>query len=254
MMLKTPEDIAILKEGGRRHAYILKELVKMVAPGMSTFALNNRAEGLIAEGGDGAAFLDYQPEGARRPYPASLIVSINEEIVHGIPNEEPKVLQEGDIVTLDLGLTHMGLITDAAVTVGVGKISEEDKRLIKATREALDAGVKAARGGAHIGDIGAAIQAVAWEYGFALAEGLAGHGVGYEVHEDPFVPNAGRIGEAEELVPGLVIAIEPMLCVGTGAIKLLKDGYTFVTRDGKNSAHFEHTVAITEGVPIVLTA
>lgn len=254
MMLKSPEDIAIMKEGGARHAQILRQLVQAVVPGVSTFALNALAEKLIAEGGDTASFLNYRPEGARRPYPASLIVSVNEEIVHGIPNEEPKILQEGDVVTLDLGLTHMGLITDAAVTIGVGKISPEDKELIKATREGLDAGIGAARGGNHIGDIGAAIEAVAKKYGFALAEGLAGHGVGYEVHEDPFVPNSGRKGQGEALVPGLVIAIEPMLCVGTGAIRLMKDGYTFVTRDGKKSAHCEHTVAITHGAPIVLTA
>src|ERR1035437_4006311 len=251
--IKNSEDIEMLKEGGKRHAFILAELAKMVDVAVSTFALNECAVKLLKEGGDKASFLNYTPDGAKRPYPAALCVSINDEIVHGIPNEHPRILKDGDVVTLDLGLTHQGMITDSAITVGVGKISIEDKKLIEATKEALYAGIKVAKGGKHIGDIGYAVEQVALRTGFAVAEGLAGHGVGYKVHEDPYVPNTGTRGVGEELQPGMVIAIEPMLCVGKGDIVLEKDGYTFSTKDGKNSAHFEHTILITEGEPVILT-
>jgi len=163
-------------------------------------------------------------------------------------------LNQGDIVSIDLGLIHKGLITDSAVTVGVGAIDDEAKRLLKATRQALEAGIKEALPGNHVGDIGAAIEESIMDSGFSLAEDLAGHGVGYKVHEDPFVPNEGDWGDGEELRPGMVIAIEPMLNTGKGAIKLLKDGYTIVTKDGGRSAHFEHTVAITENGNIILTS
>lgn len=250
---KTKEEILILREGGRRHAEILNLLKARVTPGVSTLALNEYAEKLLKESGDSPAFLNYTPDGARRPYPAALCVSINDEIVHGIPNENPKILKEGDIVTLDLGVVHKDLITDMAITIGVGKISKEDRELIVATEEALFAGIQASQGGSTIGDIGFAIEAVAKKYGLSLAEGLAGHGVGYSVHEDPYVPNAGRPGEGPKLVPGMVIAIEPMLVLGKGAIKLDKDGYTYKTKDGKKAAHAEKTIAITEGAPIILT-
>jgi len=250
---KSKEEILILKEGGRRHAEILALLSKRVAPGVSTLTLNEYAEALLREGGDVAAFLNYTPEGASRPYPAALCVSVNDEIVHGIPNENPTFLKEGDIVTLDLGVVHKELITDMAVTVGVGKISKEDQLLIEATDEALRAGILAARGGHAIGDIGFAIESVAKKRGFALAEGLAGHGVGYRVHEDPFVPNTGDPGKGPKLLPAMVIAIEPMLVHGSGAIRLDKDGYTYRTRDGKKAAHAEKTIAITEGAANILT-
>jgi methionyl aminopeptidase len=220
---------------------------------VSTFALNDFAMKELKKGGDVASFLNYKPEGAKRPYPAALCVSVNEEIVHGIPNENPKILKEGDIVTLDLGLTHHGLITDSAITVGVGNISAEDRHLISATEEALRRGIDAARGGNTIGDIGFVIEQYAKQEGFVVAEGLAGHGVGYEVHEDPYVPNTGKPGAGEKLVPGMVIAIEPMLMRGSGAIVLDKDGYTFKTKNGSRSAHAEHTILITEDKAIVLT-
>jgi methionyl aminopeptidase len=252
--IKTEKDIATLIEGGKRHAYIISEVSKLVSPGVLSSELENYAMELINEGGDKSAFLNYIPEGARRPYPAALCVSVNDEIVHGIPNEEDKRLQEGDIVSLDLGLIHGGLITDMAVTVGVGEVSKELITLIRATEEALMAGISEARGGNTVGDIGYAIQKVAKRYGFGLAEGLAGHGVGYEVHEDPFVPNTGKPGKGEKLVPGMVIAIEPMLVTGRSEIVLAKDGYTYKTADGSMSAHAEHTVAITEGDAFVLTS
>jgi methionyl aminopeptidase len=251
--IKTPQDIEFLKEGGKRHAEILKILKALVVPGVSTVTLNEKAMELVKEGGDVPAFLGYKPEGVRRPYPAALCVSVNDEIVHGIPNESPKILQEGDVVTLDLGLTHHGMITDSAITVGVGTLSEEDARLISATEEALYAGIKEAKFGNTIGDIGYAIESVAKRYKLALALGLAGHGVGYEVHEDPFVPNSGVPGHGPKLKPGMVIAIEPMLVLGKGDIILLKDGYTYKTRDGKKAAHSEHTILITDGNPVILT-
>lgn len=252
--IKSKDDIAILQEGGKRHARILKELAKLVHPGVSSFFLEQETRRLIKEGGDSAAFLGYQPDSAMRPFPAALCFSVNDEIVHGIPNEGAKILKEGDIVTLDLGLNHKGYITDSAMTVPVGKVSSETARLLEATEKALEAGIRAVRPGARVGDIGAAISSVAKEYGYALAEGLAGHGVGYAVHEDPYVPNDGKAGEGIELKPGMVFAIEPMLTLGKGKVSLDFDGYTFRTKDGSRSAHFEHTVAVTEDGVSVLTS
>jgi methionyl aminopeptidase len=249
---KTEEEIEILRKGGRILAKILKEVAKKALPGVRTSDLNSYAEKLIDEAGASAAFLGYKPAGARRPYPASICISTDEEIVHGIPGE--RILNEGDLVTLDLGLKFDGLITDAAITVPVGEVDDAAMRLIRATEEALGAGIKAMKLGGHIGDIGAAISKIAKKYNFAIADDLSGHGVGYNVHEEPFVPNAGAKGEGPELVEGLVIAIEPMFCEGSGKVKMLADGYTFVTRDGKRSAHFEHTVAVTKRGIEVLTA
>jgi methionyl aminopeptidase len=251
--IKKPEEIEILKEGGRRHAFILSEVAKIVRPGVSTLDLENLARKLIAEGGDTASFLNYTPKGARRAYPAALCVSINDEIVHGIPNENPKILESGDVVTLDLGLTHKKMITDSAITIGVGTLSKKDEQLMRDCNEALWRGIAEARGGNRVGDISHAIESYARKLGYGLAEGLAGHGVGYKVHEDPFVPNEGRKGTGDTLIPGMVIAIEPMLTLGTDETILLRDGYTFKTRDGSKSAHCEHTVVITEGGPIVVT-
>lgn len=251
--IKTQEEIEIMKEGGRRHSFILSKIAEKVAPGVSTQELEDYAREMIKEGGDKAAFLNYTPRGARRSYPASLCVSVNNEIVHGIPNEDPLVLQEGDVVSLDLGLIHQGLITDSAITVGVGNVSEENRKLMEHCKEALYLGIKAARGGGHVGDIGHAIESFIRPLGYGMSEGLAGHGVGYKVHEDPFVPNEGKKGSGEALKPGMVIAIEPMITLGTDRIVLAKDGYTYKTADGTNSAHFEHTIAITDGDPIILT-
>ncbi|HEY4508883.1 MAG TPA: type I methionyl aminopeptidase [Candidatus Paceibacterota bacterium] len=251
--IKTEEEIEILKEGGKRHAFVLSEIAKKVVPGVSTNDLETFARELIKEGGDMGAFLNYTPKGAKRAYPANLCVSVNNEIVHGIPNEESLILQEGDVVSLDLGLKHKGLITDAAVTVGVGELDEKNRKMLEHCKEALALGIKAARGGNHVGDIGYAIESFIRPLGYGLCSGLAGHGVGYKVHEDPFVPNEGRKGEGELLRAGMVLAIEPMITLGTDKIVLDKDGYTYKTADGSNSAHFEHTVVITEQKPIVLT-
>lgn len=250
---KSKEEIAILREGGKRHAEILRALGEMVEPGMSTLFLEEEALRLVKEGGDKPAHLGYTPAGARRPFPAVLCVSINDEIVHGIPNEKPRILNQGDIVSIDLSIVHKGMYTDSAITVPVGAIDDESRLLLDVTRSALEAGIAAVQPGGHIGDIGEAISDVVAVSPFSLAEDLVGHGVGYKIHEDPYVPNIGRIGEGEELLPGMVIAIEPMVNVGKQGIKLMKDGYTIKTKDGSRSAHFEHTVAVTEDGNMILT-
>lgn len=252
--LKSKEEIDILREGGKRNAEILRTLSAMVRPGLSVLELENEARRLLKESGDASATLGYTPLGHRRAFPAAICVSVNEEIVHGIPNENPRTLEEGDIVTVDLSMVHKGLYTDSAITVAVGEVDETSAKLIRDTKAALMRGIEAARPGNRVGDIGEAISDFVETTGFSIAEDLAGHGLGYKLHEDPFVPNVGRSGQGERLVPGMVIAIEPMLCVGSGRIKSLSDGYTIVTRDGSRSAHFEHTIAITEKGNIILTS
>jgi len=248
--LKTAEEIEILRAGGKRLAAILNELKEMVRPGVTTIQLETRARALLVEGGDEASFLNYRPAGSRLSYPAALCVSVNEEIVHGIPGK--RELAEGDLVTLDLGLKHQGLYTDSAITVPVGKVSQEAQDLLRATALALAAGIEAAKVGNHLGDVGAAVEAVARRAGLGVVTDLAGHGVGYAVHEDPFVPNYGRPGGAEKIKKGLVIAIEPMFTLGRPETKLEADGFTFTTLDHSLSCHFEHTVAITKhGVEIL---
>lgn len=251
--IKTQEEIEIMKEGGKRHAFILREIAKKAKAGVSTQHLEDYARELIKEGGDIPAFLNYTPRGAKRPYPAALNISINDEIVHGIPNEDPKILKDGDIVSIDLGIIHSGLITDSALTVSVGEVSDEERKMILHCEEALMLGIKKAKGGARVGDISYAIESFARQFDYGIPEGLAGHGVGYKVHEDPFVPNEGRKGTGEVLKPGMVIAIEPMLTLGSSMITLASDGYTYKTSDGSKAAHFEHTIAITDGDPIILT-
>ena len=250
---KTEQEIKLLKEAGKIHAQILKELSKKVKPGAKPSDFNSYAEKLIDEAGCTASFLGYTPDGVKDPYPASLCVSVNEEIVHGIPSENKKVFKNGDIVTLDLGVTKEGMIVDGAVTLAVEDVDEAGLKLIRATGEALNAGIKAVKLGGHIGDIGAVIMKVAQKYGFSIAQGLSGHGVGFNVHEEPYVPNEAIAGDGPEIKLGLVIAIEPMLCEGAGSIKRLPDHYTYVTKDGKRSAHFEHTIAVTKNGVEVLT-
>jgi len=251
--LKSPEEINKLREGGRRLALILAELKKHVVPGVTGTALEMLTRELIAKTGDVPAFLNYKPRGAKRPYPAALCLSVNDEVVHGVPNEQEKVLKEGDIVSLDTGLVHEGLYTDMAITVAVGAVSKEAKKLMRVTEEAMYVGIKAIQPGATIGDIGAAIEEFVRPEGYGIVRELAGHGVGYGVHEDPYVPNFGNPGEGPELKPGMVIAIEPMLTIGKPAIKLGKDGFTYLTKDGSLAAHFERTVAVTETGVLILT-
>lgn len=251
--IKTKKEIELLREGGKRLAGVLAKLAAEVKPGVSTAFLNALAEKLIEDGGDIPSFLGYAPSGAKRPFPAALCVSINDEVVHGIPNETEKLIKEGDIVTLDAGLIHEGLFTDSAVTVGVGKIDAKAKKLIDTTKKALAVGIKAVRAGATTGDIGFAIETFVKPSGFGIVRELAGHGVGYGVHEEPFVPNFGKKGEGLELKAGMVIAIEPMLNEGGAAVVLDADGYTYRTKDGSRSAHFEHTVVVLERGVAILT-
>lgn len=251
--IKTQREIQILREGGKRLAGVLATVSGKVRPGISSRELNDLAEKLIREGGDTPAFLGYAPSGAKRPFPATLCVSVNDEVVHGIPNEIEKILKEGDIVTLDAGLVHGGLFTDSAITVAVGKIDEGARKLLKTTQKALAVGIKAVRAGATTGDVGFAIESFVKPFNFGIVRELAGHGVGYAVHEEPFVPNFGKKGEGVVLQAGMVIAIEPMLNEGGAGVKLAKDGYTYITKDGSRSAHFEHTVVVTENGADILT-
>ena len=242
-----------LIEGGARLAKILAAVAAKVAPGVTSEELDDLAERLIREGGDEPCFLGYTPEGADRPYPAALCVSINDEVVHGIPNESVKALKEGDIVGLDLGLAHGGIIVDAAVTVPVGAVDEKAKKLLAATKRALDAGIKEARPGKHTGDISHAIQKEIESAGFTVVKELGGHGVGERVHEEPFIPNYGRPGTGAPLQEGMVLALEPISAEGKASVILSSDGYTFRTKDGGKSAHFEHTILIEKDRARIIT-
>lgn len=250
--IKTKKEIEILKEGGRRLAKILKTVSKEVKPGVSALFLDELAEKLIRKEGDIPAFKNFKPDLHSRPFPHSLCVSVNGEIVHGMAKKE-KVLREGDIVSLDLGLIYKNLFTDHAITIPVGKISPEKQKLIDVTREALAVGIKAAKTGNRVGDIGYAIENFVRPHGYGIVQELAGHGVGYNVHEDPYIPNYGKKGTGAILKEGMVVAIEPMLTLGKRAIRVLSDGYTVVTKDGKPAAHFEHTVVITKKGGVILT-
>ncbi len=252
-ILTKKEDIAALREAGRRLARILDVLAGEVKPGVRAVDLDRKAQALIEAGGDTPAFLGYTPWGAKRPYPATLCVSINDEVVHGIPNESEKILKEGDIVALDVGLVHKGLYADMATSVAVGHVDAKSKKLIQATKEALDKGIAAAGPGAYLGDIGAAIEAVAKSYGFRVVEELGGHGIGKVLHDEPHVPNYGVKGEGVELVPGMALALEPIFNAGKKDVKLMRDGYTYKTVDGSRSAHVEHTILITPNGSEVVT-
>ena len=243
-----------LIEGGKRLASVLEKLRYMVASGVMTNALDDEAERLIRDYGDEPAFLGYAPEGALRPYPATLCVSVNDEVVHGIPNETPKALKEGDIVSLDLGLVHEGIVVDAAITVPVGRVDSETEKLLQATRHALSEGIAAAVPGGCLGDISHAVQQAIECAGFTVVRALGGHAVGERVHEEPFIPNYGRAGTGLRLSVGMVLALEPIATAGKSAIKLMPDGYTYRTKDGSRAAHFEHTVLIESGGPHVVTA
>lgn len=250
--LKNENDIKLLRESGKRLSAVLTAVSKEVKPGVTTKYLNDFVYKMITDMGDKPAFLNYKPFGASYPYPGSICISVNEEVVHGIGSED-HILEEGDIVGLDGGVNHKGMISDSARTVPVGKISEEDEELLKVTKAALMAGIKAAVVGNYVNDISKAIEAaIPKKYG--VVKILSGHGVGYKVHEEPYVPNFDDGIKGPKLVPGLVLALEPMVNMGTDDVYLADDGYTFITSDHKRSAHFEHTILITEKGPEILTA
>lgn len=252
--LKSEKDIEHLREGGALLARIFDELCAHVAPGVSTEELNDEAIELMEQLAVEPVLLGYHPEFAPRPYPAAICTSVNDMVVHGIPNEEPYTLREGDIVGIDISIRHNGMIVDAARTVPVGLVAPDIQELIAVTQEALTAGIEAAQAGGHIGDIGHAIETLVRPHGYGIVEDLCGHGVGYEVHEEPMVPNTGTSGTGLLLEPGLVLAIEPMLTLGGKKVLFdEEDGYTVRTKDGSVSVHFEHTIVVTENGPEVLT-
>ena len=252
IIIKTPDEIELIRQGGKRLAFVLHKVAEMVKPGISTYELDKYAEKLIMDMGDYPAFLNYKPDMQKSPYPASLCVSINDEIVHGIPSKD-RILKEGDIISLDLGLKHKNHFTDMAITVGVGEIPKSSQKLLEITEKALMVGISAARVPNRIGDIGHAIESFVRKHKYGIVDVLAGHGVGKAIHEDPYIPNFGKAGTGAKLQKGMVIALEPMLNAGTKNVKLAKDDWTFKTADGKRSAHFEHTILITDDEPEILT-
>jgi len=255
---KTKAEIATLREGGRRHAEILARLREKCIPGARSSELEDLTRKLCQELGVTPAFLNYQPDGASYPFPAALCFSVNDEIVHGIPNQTDKILQSGDVVTVDLGVIYEGLITDAAITVGVGELSPENKALILAAEQSLSAGIAKAVINNPVSKIGAAIERSIRSNGhhrYAIYRGLVGHGVGYEVHEEPNIPNFDTRDRYPVLPEGAVIAIEPMIGLGSPKFELDDtDDWTYKTVDGSIAAHVEHTVAVTADGPLILTA
>ena len=239
-----------MAEAGEKLAVILDFLAKSVKAGIRTNELDNIAFKMIRETGCQPAFLNYKPHGARKAYPATVCVSINEVVVHGVPSDY--VIKDGDIVKIDLGLIYKGFYSDSAVTIGIGAIGIKNRNLIETTKKTLELGIEEARPGNTLGDIGFAIERHVKANGFSIVELLTGHGIGRELHEDPYVYNFGKRDEGDELKEGMVIAIEPMVAAGKGSLKQLKDD-SFATADGSFTAHFEHTVAITKDGPRILT-
>ena len=249
--IKTQEDIAKLREGGRRLEAILHELEACVCVGNTPRTLEEKARTRIAEGGDIPTFFHYTPAGASFPYPAVTCISVNDAVVHGIPTDIP--FKEGDVVSIDLGLTHQGLVVDASRCVCVKAPQGRVQELIATTQKALDAGIAVARSGAHVGDIGFAVQTVVAQSNFSLFVELGGHGVGYSLHEEPFISNVGKRGTGSVLKPGMVLAIEVMLADGQAELRLDSDGYTYRTCDGSLTTQIEDTVLVTRGGPEILT-
>lgn len=246
-MIKTynKNEIEILRRGGKILAKIMKELEKEVKPGVTTKYLNKVAEGLIFSAGARPSFKGFDR------YPATLCTSLNEEIVHAVPSK--RKLKKDDILSLDLGIRFEGYCTDMAITMPVEKVDKKSKKLIKITGEALKIGIKQAKPGNHLGDIGYVIQKYVAKNGFNVVRELVGHGVGKKVHEDPRIPNFGKAGEGPKLKAGMVLAIEPMITVGDWHIKKTKDGFGYKTADNSFSCHFEHTIVITSKGPKILT-
>lgn len=244
--VKTADEIAAMRESGRMLATVLELLRKSVEPGMSTKDLSEIAKEELRALGGQPPFLGFYG------YPDVLCVSVNDEVVHGIPR--PKhMLAEGDIVSMDFGVTYRGMVTDAAISVILGKGSDEAVRLVETTERSLKAGIKAVKGGCKTGDIGAAVEAVLAPAGYGIVRDLVGHGVGHSLHEEPNIPNYGKAGRGESLLTGMTIAIEPMATLGTHKVVTDSDKWTIRTADGSLAAHFEHTVLITDKGAEVLT-
>ncbi|MFA5145249.1 MAG: type I methionyl aminopeptidase [Candidatus Omnitrophota bacterium] len=243
--LKSEKDLEMLRRSGKILARVLKKLERSIKPGISTAEINGLAEELILREHTVAAFKGY------KGFPASICTSINEEIVHGIPGEQR--LKEGDIISLDLGIDYEGYFSDSAVTLGVGKISPQKKKLIEVTKKALYAGIKQMRPENRLSDISSSIQKYVENNGFSVVRQFVGHGIGCNLHEEPEIPNFGRPGEGPVLKKNMVFAVEPMVNMGTWEAEILDNGWTAVTKDRFPSAHFEHTVAITEKGPEILT-
>ena len=245
IIIKTEQEIKTIAEGGKILAKVMKELEKMVRPGIRTIDLDRAAEALILSFGAKPGFKGHEG------FNYSLCTSVNENVVHGLPSDY--VLKQGDIIGLDLGVIYKGYNSDMAVTLPVGKISYEAKRLINVTKKSLRLGIKKAKIGNTIGDIGNTIQRFVEDQGFGVIRELCGHGIGKNLHEDPKIPNFGKRGEGERLVEGMIICIEPMVTMGDYKLRKSDDGYGYATKDNSLSAHFEHTIAITKSGPKILT-
>lgn len=253
--IKTEEEIQILREGGRRLSEILKEISIVAQIGTIFKDLDKLAESLILKAGGLPSFKGYKSHGASEPFPASLCISANDGVVHGIPGEQK--IKSGDVLKLDLGMRYPakdGLYTDLAITMTFGSVSEDAQKLVRATKAATLLGIAQAQIGKRIGDIGAAVQKHLQDNKIGIIKDLAGHGVGYAVHEDPLIPNYGKPGTGEDIKEGMVLAIEVMTTLGNGQIELSEDGWTFRSRDRTLGAHFEHTIVITPGGPEIITA
>ena len=248
--VKTRREIERMREAGRHVAEILAELAELVRPGITTKELDRFAEKKIDERGIESSFKGYDPYGLP-PYPGVICVSVNEEIVHGIPGL--RTIQEGDIVSLDFGVSVEGFHGDSALTVTVGEVAPERRALVEATRESLALAIAQMTPGRRLSDIGHAVQAHVEGQGYSVVRDFAGHGIGRRMHEPPWIPNYGAPGRGPRLVPGMVFAIEPMVNLGEPGVRILDDEWTAVTADGSASAHFEHTVVVTEEGPEVLT-
>jgi methionyl aminopeptidase len=245
IVCKSPAEIERMRAANMLVADVLAELASMVAPGVSTLDLDREAERLVRAGGAEPAFKGY------RGYPATLCASVNEQVVHGIPSK--RGLAEGDIVSLDMGVKLDDFYGDSAITVPVGRVSDDVLRLLSVTQEALEHGIAQVRVGGRVSDIGHAIQQHVEAHGFSVVREFVGHGIGASLHEEPQIANYGEPGHGPRLAAGMVLAIEPMVNLGRPGVKVLTDGWTAVTRDGSLSAHFEHTVAVTKEGPLVLT-
>ncbi len=248
--LKSPVEIEKMRTAGKIVAEILASLTEQVKPGVTTSYLNRQAEKMIVKLGCRSAFKNYRV--GTVVFPAVLCASINEEVVHGIPAE--RAVCDGDLLKLDFGVEADGYYGDAAVTVAVGDVDEDSMRLLRVTKECLDAGIRKLTDSNRLGDVGEAVQAHAESAGYGVVKDFVGHGIGRALHEDPQVPNFGKTGRGRRIKTGMVLAVEPMINIGGPGVRITDDGWTAVTLDGGRSAHFEHTIAVTDNGPEVLTA